>query len=154
MAADTMMCLGDEKAFGARKIFTTRQFLCGVAGGMSALPALRHFLFAVESRLDPSEDASDLHKDWDDFPAVCEDCEALLVDKRGTIYHMFGQPPVVINRSFAAIGSGVKLALGSMAYGASAQKAVSIATQYDVHSGGEVVTLPKSAIGGSHWACA
>ncbi len=44
---------------------------------------------------------------------------------------------------FYAIGSGYELAMGAMAMGASAEEAVRVAIQYDIHSGGEITVLAR-----------
>jgi ATP-dependent protease HslVU (ClpYQ) peptidase subunit len=45
---------------------------------------------------------------------------------------------VEFQSEFVAIGSGAAVALGAMAYGATAREAVRIAIEFDVYSGGEI----------------
>jgi len=51
------------------------------------------------------------------------------------------QFPLPLIDGFASMGTGDDIALGAMAYGASAEEAVSIACQLDAFTGGHVVTL-------------
>lgn len=44
---------------------------------------------------------------------------------------------------YIAIGSGGEIALGAMAFGATAKEAVEISIKHDCHSGGEAITLSK-----------
>lgn len=75
------------------------------------------------------------------------------VDAAFVTYTVAGSPIVRIfegksvfdmHTSLYAIGSGRPLALGAMAAGASVERAVEIACQYDPMSGGEVQTLAHS----------
>ncbi len=68
--------------------------------------------------------------------------EALMVTKKGKIYCFDNRIyPFEIDAPFYALGSGGQLAMGAMACGASAFKAVKIASQYDTATGGEIKVL-------------
>lgn len=67
-------------------------------------------------------------------PNLPDDCEfeAIVVNPEGEVFHYDRHlVPIRISNQFHAIGSGRKLALGAMMAGASADKAVQIACQYD-----------------------
>lgn len=49
--------------------------------------------------------------------------------------------PYPLEAPFYAFGSGAHLAIGAMAHGASAYKAVKIASQYDANTGGDIKLL-------------
>lgn len=71
------------------------------------------------------------------FPAEGDSSSLLLVEPSGTAYWLTWPflRLVEINEPFAAMGSGEDLAVGAMAMGASAKKAVSIATRFDPYTG-------------------
>jgi ATP-dependent protease HslVU (ClpYQ) peptidase subunit len=52
---------------------------------------------------------------------------------------------VPIRAEFRALGTGADFAIGAMAMGASARKAVEIATKYDIYTGGEIRELRFSS---------
>lgn len=53
--------------------------------------------------------------------------------------------PQVIEAPFAATGSGNEIALGAMAMGASAERAVAVAIEFDAYSGGTIDTVAFDA---------
>jgi ATP-dependent protease HslVU (ClpYQ) peptidase subunit len=72
--------------------------------------------------------------------------EALIMTRRG-IFHYCGSPIAIeIKDPFYAIGSGSELALGAMAMGADAKKAVQIAARWDVNTGGRISTMSLDKI--------
>jgi hypothetical protein len=64
----------------------------------------------------------------------------LVIDEEGVCYFLTWPylRPVKIDAPFIAIGSGSEFAMGAMAAGANAGRAVEIASMYDPHSGGGV----------------
>jgi len=46
-----------------------------------------------------------------------------------------------IHSDYAAVGSGGKFALGAMAFGASAEEAVEVASEFDIYTGGSVQSM-------------
>lgn len=52
----------------------------------------------------------------------------------------------VSDSDFYALGSGERLALGAMAYGASAEEAVECAIRFDVYSGGPIKTVRREFV--------
>jgi len=77
-------------------------------------------------------------------PSLPDDCdfEAIVVDPQGEVSHYdLHLSPMRVTNEFHVIGSGRKLALGAMVAGASAEKAVQIACQYDGRSREPVKTI-------------
>lgn len=141
MASDSMLTMGEEKAFGASKMFQTTKYLVGMAGAASNLIPFRDWLKAHE--LDCSE-ASELHHYWDTIPAYGDGFTALLVDNYGEIWNCGTTfPPMTIGRAFDAIGSGSDFAMAAMECGRSAADAVDIACKYDVFTGGAVAVFKQ-----------
>lgn len=72
-------------------------------------------------KLDTAEDASDI----------------LIVEESGKAYWLTWPflRRVELNEPFVAVGSGAEYAVGAMAMGASAKRAVSIATRFDPYTG-------------------
>lgn len=65
-------------------------------------------------------------------PPEFEDTDILIV-KDGKVYVYQGEHyPVLLESDFASIGSGSQIAMGAMAAGATAEEAVSIASEMDV----------------------
>lgn len=81
-----------------------------------------------------------LSQDWDDSS------QFILIRKYGKEYNysLFSKGGKVlqnINYPFYALGSGSYFAIGAMANGADAKKAVEIACEYDIHSGGPLTII-------------
>lgn len=75
-------------------------------------------------------------------PMLNRDTEALVVTAVGTVYLWTGSACFTrLTAPFYALGSGAKLAMGAMAFGATAAEAVEIAARYDIYTGGSVTTL-------------
>lgn len=74
------------------------------------------------------------------------DFHAVLIDYEGNTYTWSGGNYLWKYKSFnkkgvVAVGSGEDIAIGALEFGATAEEAVQIASQHDVYSGGEVVTI-------------
>lgn len=62
----------------------------------------------------------------------------LIITPKGVIRLVDDDGISEVEAEYVAIGSGGEIALGAMAYGASAEEAVKISIKHDCHSGGEV----------------
>ena len=144
MASDTMLTMGDEKAYGASKMFHTLKFLVGVAGAASNIIPFRDWLLSHE---DNCYFASELHRFWGSIPDFGDGFTAILVSDDGVIWNCGSTfPPMTIYRPFESIGSGSNFAMAAMECGKSAADAVSVACKYDVFSGGEVASLKHKCL--------
>lgn len=141
LASDTQMSAGDQKMFGAVKLFRTDQYLCGVSGSLSNLTPFKEFVLKHES---PVKEASALWEYWDDAPDYCGGFSALLISKNGSIWNVCDGPPVRLHSEFAAMGSGFEYALGAMHMGATASGAVRAARHFDMNTGGPVAVISLS----------
>lgn len=76
-------------------------------------------------------------------PTPTENDGGIVVRTDGTIecYEHPGPCPFTVTAKAYAVGSGRKLALGAMAFGASAEEAIKVAAQFDIYTSGKVVTL-------------
>lgn len=145
MAADTLMSRGSEVCSGARKIFATEHYLVGFSGWYGLVPAFVHFIQQNEGSTDG--DAECFHRVWENAPDNKEECSIILVNKRGAIFYAGSSPPVLVPRKFEAVGTGAGYALGAMASGAGAKKAVKIAAGLDAYTGGDFIHLSLKDIG-------
>lgn len=132
MAADSL-CSGNNTRWGElEKITRGDGCIAGACGSATTAATFRHW---VENILVSTEDP---------FGCDVADTEAdgLLVTSDGVIWCWGGKPRMFRpDAPFTAIGSGAKIAIGAMAMGASAAKAVEIAAQFDVYTGGRITTL-------------
>jgi hypothetical protein len=64
---------------------------------------------------------------------------------RCIVYSSLLMLPQQTDRPFTALGSGFEIALGAMAWGASALQAVELAAQFDVYTGGKITEIQCSA---------
>lgn len=126
----TYLCVDSQASKGDLLSSRTRQkmwfdvgeFLCVALAGNTAT-----YKPIVDWLRDGAEPSG-----WGDWDAV-----AWAVRRDGTIERYASGYPEGVN-GMDADGSGAHLALGAMAAGASAVKALSIAIEYDLFSGGEV----------------
>lgn len=140
LAADSLVC-GDNTRWGAKtKIVRAR---CGIMGGASGdASAAAHYLEWVESlEKEPQPEAA---------PDTTHGVDGLLISRDGSVWCWTGgmslfRMELPEGETFTAIGSGAKLAMGAMAMGASAERAVEIAIKYDIYTGGRITTLALSA---------
>lgn len=77
------------------------------------------------------------------FPHDGDGSSIFLVEPDGSAYWLTWPffRMVQINEPFASVGSGSAYAMGAMAMGASAKKAVQIATRYDQYTGRGITTV-------------
>jgi hypothetical protein len=147
LAADTMMCRGGEYTYGAEKLFRTNSFMVGVSGDMSNVRAFEDWLTDAEDGLLSQENASSLHRWWSNAPDFGEGFCAILIDvKTGFIWSCVNAPPVRVIAPYEAIGSGAKYAMGAMAMGATAQKAVTVAAAARKSTHGSVRVALRGAL--------
>ena len=73
-------------------------------------------------------------------PKRFEDCDAggFFLMKSGGVWILGGSEPFQVEADFHATGSGFEIAMGALAMGASAIRAIEIASSYDQSTGGGV----------------
>lgn len=126
----TWLCVDSQSSMGDLLSSRTRQkmwfdvgnFLCVAVAGETA--TYRPIIEWLRGGADPDG--------WKDWGAV-----AWAVRHDGVVERYASGYPEEVN-GIDSDGSGAELALGAMAAGATAIKAVSVAIDYDLHSGGEV----------------
>jgi ATP-dependent HslUV protease subunit HslV len=127
MAADTGFVHGYISFGGARnKLYRVGGSLFGGAGNSSDCTAFRRW----------KEDGADKPSKFDDDVSILEipqDGRVFIWDK--------ALVPYEIRAPFFAVGSGAEIALGAMAAGASAERAVEIACEFASGSLGPVETI-------------
>lgn len=128
LAADSRLSFGDTiSPSGGRKIFDLGDGrLLGFVGSFASAHALlRHFT----------------QPEMFSYPELAEASAILILpDGSGMFYDDNGFYPISLEPYFA-IGSGQDAALGAMAVGASAKRAVEAAISVDKHSGGQIQVL-------------
>lgn len=78
-----------------------------------------------------------------DAPLCPEEDEAFIVraDNPGQIECFEKGGKCVVSAPYYAVGSGKRIALGAMAFGATPAQAVNCAAKHDIYTGGEVIAL-------------
>ena len=75
----------------------------------------------------------------EDFPSIVDDGDSLtsliVASKRGLVVYEQCPTPIFFKDKLQAWGSGASVALGALAMGADAKKAVEIACKYDIYCG-------------------
>lgn len=117
----------------------TYQGLDSIAGYAGSLVYCQRVLAWIKAGCDQDK-RPEKEKDDDEFSVV-------VINNNGITYFNDRFYPESLGFRPWAIGSGRDYAIGAMAAGASAKKAVGIAASYDVFTGGEidVLTLQKRA---------
>lgn len=137
MAADSRLS-GDGVAWGEVIKIGIAEFYgipgfgngSGLGGASGRLATTRELLAWLDNPAPPAPSSDD------------KEAEGIIVSPNGTIWLWAGTPRLTrIDTPYMAVGSGAKIALGAMAMGASAERAVEIAAQYDVYTGGRITTL-------------
>lgn len=126
MAADSQAGCGTTRRGETQKIFRVGPYVVGFSGALGH--ALR-FLKWVE---DGMPDARPEIPREDGFRALVAEADGTLLTFDDDLM------PQRIDAPFHATGSGVEIALGAMAAGASAEEVVKIAAQFDVYTGGTI----------------
>lgn len=137
MVGDSRMSRGNEYTSGAQKVFVTDYFIVGFSGSFGCVPAALGFIKQHED----GPNATNFYHVWDQFPDFGEGVGVLMVNKNGDVFYGGECPPVLVARKFEAIGTGAAFAVGAMAQGASAERAVEIAASFDVFTGGALHTV-------------
>ena len=75
----------------------------------------------------------------DDKPSMEEGFAAVMLSADGLTEYYDDLEPVEIAEGFTAVGSGAQLAIGAMAAGASPERALHIACEWNIHTGPPVV---------------
>lgn len=129
MAGDTAITDRDMAAGNVVKVFQRGSMMIGLSGCFSDTSAFRDW-FVKGSRGQPP-----LFRD--------DDSEVLLAHRDGTIEWYGGDRRryVMENTLFTAIGSGMKIAMGAMEAGASAEEALRIACKLDIYTREPVTVL-------------
>lgn len=137
LAGDSQTSTGNVKMLDSVKVHRIHGYLIGLAGQRGCLDEFLQW-FKDECKDELKKAPASILQDDDKYP-VC----ALVVrekDKALFQYHGAGHPFRLYGK-YAAIGSGDALAIGAMAFGASAVEAVRIAVKHDCNTGGKVRAL-------------
>lgn len=84
-----------------------------------------------------------------DMPCqLTEDCEVVAMNIKTGVFGSWEKPGVFIESqdAFEAWGSGARLAIGAMAFGATAEEAVKIAAAWDDSTGFGVITVQAEKV--------
>lgn len=129
LAADRQIT-GDNMILGkVQKIFVAGDCLVGITGAYSDAVA---FVRWAETGFDPKR-----------RPNTERDVEAVVVQRDGS-FHVRTSPLWIeepITTDYYASGSGSHIAIGALAMGADPAKAVQVACEYDIFSGGGIDVL-------------
>ncbi len=136
MAGETLAVCSDERYGGVEKVGRTENYLFGFAGRLGYMrPTYQWVKMLDEEGVHPQ----DFHKHGDKLE-IEDNGSAIIVDRSGQVWCIeldgYVHP---VGRSFEAIGSGGRYALGAMAHGASAVEAVECASMLDVNSGERIL---------------
>lgn len=135
LAADSLISSGTMRAGHMTKIARCPAgWIGGVSGGLEAIS-----LFAEWLRTGRVGEC----------PSLGENSDGVLVRPDGTVFYVGPRGSLSqVRADFVAIGSGEKVAVGAMAMGADARRAVEVAAEHDTATGGEIVTLALEIVGG------
>lgn len=136
MAADTQGTNSHMHAADRRKVFSIHGWLLGGCGNSSHLDEFYDWFRANckdgKLREPPKclKVAANSHGGWTVMAVNIKD---------GVVYQFAdGLYPFKMEGKFFACGSGMGIALGAMAMGASAEKAVEVAMRFDIYTGGKI----------------
>lgn len=133
LAADTLVTESGRLYGFAQKIVRSRAGHIGGAGGPAEAGV--KFMAWIEAGC---VDAPPEHKD----PA-----DGIVIYPDGRTMHWDGGPVLLAAEApFFALGCGAPIALGAMAAGADARRAVEIAIRYDCYCGGEITVLTLGGV--------
>lgn len=129
LAADSMVTGNGMRIGRITKAYRVGRLLVGLAGTVGLAQAFLHWLAEGAKGDPPSMKAED------------GDAEVMVVlpDGRIATFDKYGRDQMASTQY--AIGSGGRFALGAMAAGADARRAVEIASELDCFSGGPITTL-------------
>lgn len=131
LAADTQQSYGNLRVMGINKIVKAGGLLAGATGDAVAC---KNFLDWVMKGCPESCPPMvwSMDKDWRGTGYIFLD---------GMVIEFWPQGSLVHRPAFFAAGSGCDFAMGAMANGADARRAVEIAAEYDKNTGGIVQSL-------------
>lgn len=135
MAGDTMTSSGGTLIATRSKVHVIGGHLVGTAGE-AAMALMFLEWFAINHTPGRRRQARPPH--WptgDRFEAVTVGADRVVTHWSDRLH------PIVLSARFHAIGSGLQLAFGAMAAGATAAQAVKIAMQFDPFTAGEIETI-------------
>lgn len=128
LAADTQVCGGGGRAGTVVKVVRRSDgHLAGTAGDLSWAQRLHGWFMGGENGEPP------LPKEGGG--------EAILIRPDGGVHYVDEVRTHTLKADCHASGSGSQFALGAMAAGATAERAVEIACSLDIHTGGEVTVV-------------
>ena len=132
MASDS--CIQTSAAIislNAKKILRIKGCLVGWAGSCAVCQQMINSL--VDTKDTPVKYLTD------NATIINDSVTLLILDKAGIIWEYDGRgAPYHLNEKFATIGSGDDIAMAALLAGATVQKAIRIAIQLDVGSGGKM----------------
>lgn len=135
LAADSLIAYATITNGEREKIARCGDYLVALAGAAFLRPLLEEW---VAEGCNPDEVPSALLDNMDKFAAV-------IVDRDGMAYEFDYGYLTPIHAPYTAIGSGALLAIGAMAYGATAEEAVKCARCHDKATGGAIATRHYSS---------
>lgn len=131
LAADTLFsCMGTVAGYGPKIERTPSGRLVGASGNATYIRRL--LKWAKTEKGDPP------------LLKSTENGMGLIVELDGTVTELNEDGSYSLSMPFHASGSGTVLAMGVMAQGGTAEEAIRIAIRYDLHTGGDVMTLQLS----------
>lgn len=142
MAADMQSTWGDCKTLKSAKITKINEMYIGCAGDVSEASLLKIFARNHKPKTANDDDILDFFSEFAEWKEkktkkYTIENHCLLVFKN-KIFLIVGMSVRNVEDDFAAVGSGMFLALGAMELGASSAEAVEIAIKHDLHCGGQV----------------
>lgn len=75
-----------------------------------------------------------------EYPVFDEQFEAMVLTEDGSCYKYYDQPEAIKVDVPHAMGAGCEIAMGAMKAGASPEKAIEIAIELNIHTGGKITT--------------
>lgn len=126
MAADSQMTVGSWMMFTPEKLTRIDGDVIGCAGNCEEIVK---FKIWYRDRTRP-------------FPKMKGSFEAICWTKDGLMRYTTSGVPIKFNPPYA-LGSGSDIAMGAMKAGVGARRAVEIATETDIYSGGHVFTMTR-----------
>lgn len=127
MAADTLITSGPMRAGQCIKVGRAPDgTMGGCAGSLAASSELLAWLHAGAEGSPPKTD---------------DDVDGIVVRPDRSIFYWSGKVLSPVAAEFVAFGSGERYAMGAMAAGADAHRAVEVAIELDTASGGEITVV-------------
>lgn len=145
IACDSQMTNGAEMQLGVHKIGRSAHFLFGFTGRMSVMYPLFDWLCDVEGNTFGQDipDPTTFYRHANKLDTCgSDDGFAIIADREKRVYGVSTDGLVTpYPRGWEAIGSGGTYAVGALHMGADARRAVAVAKECDVSTGGYIHTL-------------